>query len=46
MHVTSIIRDKIEKFNNVSLDIEKQHVDARDLRVTRYNTDVSKFIKK
>ena len=44
MYATNTICEEIDKFCNISLDSAEQHVDARDSRVKRDNTDVSKLV--
>ncbi|GFY41261.1 uncharacterized protein TNIN_343801 [Trichonephila inaurata madagascariensis] len=45
VYVTNTICDEMEKFCTISLDSTEQHIDARDSRVKRDNTDVCKLVE-
>lgn len=45
MYAMNNVCEEIEKFCNVSLDTTDQHVNAKDSRVQRDNTDVKKVIE-
>lgn len=45
MHATNTICEETEKFCNVSLNSVEQHIDSRDSRVKRDDTDVGKLVE-
>lgn len=44
MYATNTICEEIERFCKISFDSVDQHVDARDSRIKRDNTDVNKLV--